>query len=980
MLAAKNGAKSMLRAPVKTVVFGLILAVLAALLSVTFCVYAAVQDYLRACDAYYHTVAELEYIGAAYPDESVFDAGLADAVAENERALQSLVHAGGVIRFEPAGNGLAVPEQLHRSDSLVYDPDAAVLQVRVKFWDASSEAYTCYVTSTLYSRENYDGMLILMRTDQAEESDAQALEAGTSCVVAGRFFQGTSSYPWFQAREMTMQLGGGTHTVPAHTQLPGETVPEESEYRQLANVLEKRNSSFRVQKTACLEDFLPFQQEELVIVEGRTFTQEEYAQKANVCVISERVAGLFSAKPGDTVRLALYESNADLYQTIPAEDAGAQEYEIAGICSNGAEDPYWIYLPDAGAAQDAVFPVTGYRLGQFRLENAKAEQFYESAQALSAQGFRLSVYDQGYSAAIEPFRQLQLICRIFLGVCVLLALAVLSLQSHLFVSRQRESAQTMLALGSGRAHVYAYFLAAALLLSLPAAALGCAGGRLLERRVQLVLQQFVSQFAAQDLRYSNSMLSLTRTLLFDPVIPASVYLAAGIATVLGSAALAALFTCFALRQPTPRKQRAAQKTPRAARTSHLSGRLKYALLSIWRGRVRTAAVVGLALAAALFFGQLTGALDGYKAQLAAIEQGSVLRGYASERSGQRLDGLIVQKELVDSAAASGLLASWNVTNSIAHCRFLGVSETADGQQFGIVEPEIPESSFALETFIDRMYDEPELVQTRSVEESPMFYYTADAGMRWLEGYGESDFAAPEELQICALPETMLARYGIRLGDTVRFLYAIPLLSGTHLGTVDFKVVASYVPPADGEVIFAPFEEFKTYDSFLFTLRSAADLDALRQTLADAGFLQVRSNERLRATAVIEDKIFLSTTHSMQRQIQYVSVLYGCLYVLAGIAGAALAWLLTGSRRQEIAVMRALGTQPYRIVLNFLAEQAVLCGLGLLLGAGIWALRGGVGRLQGILTAAFFGCWCVSALCCLLCALKKQTYASLSEPE
>ena len=79
-------------------------------------------------------------------------------------------------------------------------------------------------------------------------------------------------------------------------------------------------------------------------------------------------------------------------------------------------------------------------------------------------------------------------------------------------------------------------------------------------------------------------------------------------------------------------------------------------------------------------------------------------------------------------------------------------------------------------------------------------------------------------------------------------------------------------------------------------------------------------------------------------------------------------------------MRALGTQPYRIVLNFLAEQAILCALGLLLGAGIWALRGGVGRLQGILMAAFFGCWCVSALCCLLCTLKKQTYASLSEPE
>jgi RsiW-degrading membrane proteinase PrsW (M82 family) len=75
--------------------------------------------------------------------------------------------------------------------------------------------------------------------------------------------------------------------------------------------------------------------------------------------------------------------------------------------------------------------------------------------------------------------------------------------------------------------------------------------------------------------------------------------------------------------------------------------------------------------------------------------------------------------------------------------------------------------------------------------------------------------------------------------------------------------------------------------------------------------------------MIEDEIYLNTTQSMERQIQYVSVLYGALYLLAGVIGFALAWLLLLSRRREIAVMRALGTQSGRILGNFLLEQLLL---------------------------------------------------------
>jgi len=104
-------------------------------------------------------------------------------------------------------------------------------------------------------------------------------------------------------------------------------------------------------------------------------------------------------------------------------------------------------------------------------------------------------------------------------------------------------------------------------------------------------------------------------------------------------------------------------------------------------------------------------------------------------------------------------------------------------------------------------------------------------------------------------------------------------------------------------------------------------------------------------------------------------------VLAGIIGIVLAWLLTASRRQEIALLRALGTPPGRIAVNFFTEQAFLCAMGLLLGLGLWRVSGhGFTQMQQLLTGAFFGCWCCAVLCRLLPGLGKRAEVSLSEPE
>ena len=80
-------------------------------------------------------------------------------------------------------------------------------------------------------------------------------------------------------------------------------------------------------------------------------------------------------------------------------------------------------------------------------------------------------------------------------------------------------------------------------------------------------------------------------------------------------------------------------------------------------------------------------------------------------------------------------------------------------------------------------------------------------------------------------------------------------------------------------------------------------------------------------------------------------------------------------------MRALGTQPGRIIGCFLLEQLLLMTAGLGLGLLLCRLTGiQPNSTQLLLTAAFLCIWIVSALLCLNAGLRKQSFAALTEPE
>ena len=1038
MQPIRNGLKCALRTPGKTLLFLLILTVTAALLTVSFCVYGAVRSYLEDCDSYFHTIAELEYIGTNYPDKLIYDEDLARAVAENRAELDALIASDPVLRFEPASTEFAVSPLISRWDNQVPEPDAAVLKLYLVSYDERLNLFNALVSETYYSRRDYTGKLILFQPFE----DPETIRAAGSVVVAGRYFSGSLPNPCLMQTAVTFHEDGREITLPPHGDASEPLAPEDP-FLIYAAALHRKNDACRVSFTAAIEDLYPFHQQLLTLVKGRYFTQAEYDGRAKVCILSERITGMLGLDLGDTIPLEVFRASGDLYDSAALDRIGDGDYEIVGIQSNDESWPCWIFLPDSGAAGRSISPVNGYTLGQFRLRNAGASDFLASAAPLLERGFRLNLYDQGYAAATEPMQELLFLSTIFLAVCLLLAVCALALQSYIFISRQRETARTMYAMGSGKAHVCLYFLSAALALTALAAVLGGIIGRQAEGRVFALLQQFAVQFADQDLRFSSSRLAIVRTLAFSPAASLRAYLSAALTLLGGSLLFTLLFAAGSLRERAGagkrKKSPAKASRKRAARVSRLSGFFKYGLLSIRRGLPRTVAVLGMGLTAALFFGQLTASLAGYRTQLAVYRKNAEITGAATDYYGKQVSGLVLRSHPIARLQASGLIEEACVTNDLGHIQILG---PVGGEQ---VPFEWPTTSFGYETTFDRLFKGPALTGASSVSHSQLFHYAKGGTVEWAEGWSEADFARTETATtqvydpilevyqdtsyetgpaICALPRTLMEELGIHLGDEVDGVCAFYVNDNGVFFPIRLRVAAAYTASVSSTTVFVPLnyvrpgleqqalsnrvgignyntwvrgeswtqEELQaakalgveargTYSSFTFRLGQTDRLDELRGALEEAGFTWVHSGNRKVNCALIEDEVYLNTTHSMERQIQYVGVLYDALYLLAGIIGFVLAWLLVQSRRKEIAVMRALGTPPGRIVGNFLAEQAILILVGLCLGVWLSRLAGAApNRTQLLLTGAFFGLWLLASALCLIAGLLKKSYAALTEPE
>lgn len=1044
----KNGIKCAVRTPVKTALFTLLLAVTAAMLSASLTVFTAVSGYLDDCDSYFHTIAKLEYVGGDYPDERVFDPAFGDSLAASRADIGKLVSSDFTLSFEPSKTYLAYSPSVRIKDDSVYDPFAAVLKLNFISYDDQIGLWTATVSECLYSRNDLAGKIVSVSTGGRPEG---------TCYAVGSFKKGSAFTQTFFPKSVSFEDGSETVALPAFA--PAEGSELAAKYERYAKLLSIQNDSCRAFYTASAEDHYLFHVQAVSLISGRFFTDEEYGSRAHSVIISDRLSRLTGLGAGDRIPLTVYGSNGDVFDTQHDFVSDSGDYEIVGIFAEGESDPWQVFLPDANAAGEGFAPANGYSVGTFRIKNKAAAEFLDLARPLMDSGFRLSVGDQGYSAAAEPMNELLFLSYIFLAVSLLLVFSALVLQSYLYVSRQRGAALIMRDLGSPKRRVFVYFLSSALLISGTAALFGVFASRLLDGRITELLGRIASQFAEEDLSFSDSRLAAVRTLAFEPRIPLAVYVLSALSLAAGSVLSTAAFTAFVLKDPLAKKAKKRVPKKRAGRTSRLSGFFKYGLLSARRSLGRSLAVILLLTSAGLFFGRAAYSVKGCEDQLEAYRDNARITGFATNSTGSMLDGLFVRGTAVARLIESGEIDEFAVTNDLGSLEPLGVTVKKDGtEQF--VTYDLPENGLQLDSICRSTELCARWKACTSLEDSPMFHFTAVRNIEWLEGFDDRIFLGSSNA--CAMPFSMMEEYGIELGDVVRVRYvslikssSYPFADGRLFCYVnELKVVAGYASLGNADAVYSPigytlpettvnfdacrilrefgqvvgytFEESRqgfrfdplleefpvprffrepsmdevsgyvkndrnvflngnvdiggNFKSFTFASNDASRLRELRAALGD-GFTPVRSSDRSKGFAVIEDEVFLSAVRSMKRQAQYVTAFNRALFVLAGITGSVLAWLITLSRRKEIAVMRALGTPPIRILVNFLFEQTLLVLAGACLVIAVSYLSGApVSTLQLCLTAGFLLLWRLSALVCLLVSLTKRSYAALTEPE
>jgi ABC-type lipoprotein release transport system permease subunit len=807
----RNSLLSLARSKGKTALFTLLIFTLTLSLALGISVWASVEQFLDDCDDFYTTIGLVEYMGTNYPDDVLFDANMAEALTNfNADEISS---NNSTLLWEEQFRSMGYIDGFYRTDT--YSPDhlLSVLVVGNANYIEDNGIYIANVVDAIYSFKSEDNSLILI------DGEFGDFEKDHYYLVFGKVYRTRSPMPHLSLatfpNEIAKQDG---FEIPSMVDITTDgkdgkfyQIPEDSPFLKVAETLKVTNNSVLVESTNDLMAILPFQQQELYFVEGRTFTEEEYANGEQVIVIPELMAARLGVGVGDTVELSVSVSDQPgIYNSYWAEDGFGftGNFKVVGITNTVKDKSWYVYVPRAAGVPASQFPV-GYTVGQTVIRNEDAAGFLARVQPQLGDRFQLTIYDQGYSTVAIPYNTILRVAKIVTSVCGLVELAVMILFGFLFVYRQRETSETMLMLGTSRKKVCGYFLFSAGSIAFLATLAGAVAGYLLHDGIIAWVVKAAHKFTLIDSRYSNGNLTISKTLEFAPQLNMGFFLA-----VAGVVFLLAVLACMGFVISTFIHNKPSEKMPagpkKEHRTSHLKGgSLKYAWLSIVRGGVRSLVVPVLAITVVVFFGQLATTSLRYQEQLESIYDSTTIRGYYTDINGKQVGNLVLDGYDVANLYRSGQVDSLNVSLSEPYY-YVGITKLADGTDLNLSPLYVPQNDFVFEVMMEEILRGYDFTATNDIYSAPDFFYAKDVSLNFLEGYDESILAVPStdpKAYSCIVPSSLLIEKGIELSDTIRVAFGKVSFDRKNNVTtflhMDLKVIGSYKKQGAEDVIYAP---------------------------------------------------------------------------------------------------------------------------------------------------------------------------------
>jgi len=975
----------MLRSWPKSLLFFLLLTALGVTLSIGVSLTTSMLGFLKDCDDTYTTIAVFEYIGTDYPDETIFDPDIARCLEEID--FDEIGNDPAVLNWDR--NDVAFGYIAGKTDDAADPPykKAVVAAILILSFNERENCYQYAVEKNLVNPDiGPDGGYI--------DTNGIELEIGHIYMIHGTRASGTTSHRYFRIAPLdyaAAALAGVDGSV--GKMLEDVTIgryeyeiPEDSIFIAIAETYGAINTGVSVHAVNDVEAYLPFQQADLSVIKGRSFTREEYDDGAKVCLLPERLAELIGAAPGSVIDLSMVVNSGAVQRESYWAGTGFTyngSYTVVGLFSPNDDYRDIVIIPKSDAT-DISANRYSYTLGQAHLKNDQAERFYMDMVNVLPPRVRMTVYDQGYAAAAAPLRDVLRIVFILTAVCALTMLAMLALYGFLFVYRQRNLAKTMRRAGVANGGIFCYFLFGSGCLGLISAALGAVVSNSLSGYFIEIVRQTITNYATDDLRYSNSKLAIEKAIEFAPKTEPAVFALTALALFFFAILACLIFTMLSVRSERQRKRRRLRRSGTRSR-SLSGGALKYAWLSLERGASRSLLPVMLcALAAALLL-QLISTTITYEAGYDQLVRDSDISGYFTDykgiwRSRLRLDG-----KLVNNICLNDTLSELSITKAKKYA-------------YGVEWPE-PFNAFTYETFLDNVAAGPGYIYTNNLAGVQEFYGCPELPVAFADGYDLSIFSQipRDEIPIvdevvdntyvdprwgapapCIVSTAFLHEKGLALGDVIDF-YAI---SGDELRYEVVQIVGSYIKQGSDDNIYMPLSAYHvmvysnvqfivypgvaipkrsyqsyysdipasyiydpdpdprillklSFDSMNFKLRGAAGLGAFKDFLYDEGYSEVNNIRNIRSFVIVEDKTFLAAQRAMSQRLWYMQKIFPILYILLELLAALIPFILIQMRKRESALMRAQGASGYKAFLSLFIEQTMLCLPGVILGAGIW---------------------------------------------
>ena len=261
---------------------------------------------------------------------------------------------------------------------------------------------------------------------------------------------------------------------------------------------------------------------------------------------------------------------------------------------------------------------------------------------------------------------------------------------------------------------------------------------------------------------------------------------------------------------------------------------------------------------------------------------------------------------------------------------------------------------------------------------------AEKSVQWCEDWNWALFKDGRE--VCIADKAVLEKYGYEPGDMITLDLGRykQTLSGVYLereemSTENITIVGVMersdtlaeaqppellIPLSYAKQLFEKNDKTYFASALAFTVKDPMELNALKQDLKDAGMKTVvtAAKDSYAGSAIrFDDAVFIETAGNLDRTLNLLKGYLPFLFLIVLLTGYVVPHLLLQGRREEYAVMRALGTSKKRCILLFFSEHILLAAFGGGLGS-IAGVAAGAAKIRhaGLIWGIFLVCYLLGA--------------------